>query len=218
MSLTGRMHVTWEVFMPVPSPGPRAAIRIHAYFAGADQQGLPQRMAAALRHGRCGLGRRVVRLARHRKAIALAGRLRDHHAFRLRSQAQHPPRRQHAGAGAISASDRGASTGTSPATRWSSSTFDASGRRRAPHHRFAVDRAVPESALYNEYYRRIGIDHVVAVPLFVDDGPAGELRAESQRRDFSDRERALLDLVRGRSPRSTANALVGGARISGGCR
>ncbi len=53
-----------------------------------------------------------------------------------------------------------------------------------------------ESALYNEYYRRIGIDHVVAVPLFVDRGLLVSFVLNRNRTDFSDRECALLDLVR----------------------
>jgi DNA-binding CsgD family transcriptional regulator len=53
-----------------------------------------------------------------------------------------------------------------------------------------------ESALYNEYYRRIGIDHVVAVPLFVDRGLLVSFVLNRNGRDFSDRERMLLDLVR----------------------
>ena len=35
-------------------------------------------------------------------------------------------------------------------------------------------------ALYSEYYRRIGIDHAMALPLLVDDRTPGELRAEPQ--------------------------------------
>lgn len=53
------------------------------------------------------------------------------------------------------------------------------------------------SSLYNEYYRRIGIDHAVAVPLFVDRGLLVSFVLNRARRDFSDRECALLDLVRG---------------------
>lgn len=54
-----------------------------------------------------------------------------------------------------------------------------------------------ESALYNEYYRRIGIDHAVAVPLFVDRGLLVSFVLNRKRRDFSARDCALLDLVRG---------------------
>jgi len=53
-----------------------------------------------------------------------------------------------------------------------------------------------ESALYNEYYRRIGIDHVIAVPLFVDRGLLVSFVLNRNGKDFSDRERMLLDLVR----------------------
>ena len=53
------------------------------------------------------------------------------------------------------------------------------------------------SELYNEYYRRIGVDRVVAVPLFVDKGLLVSFVLNRIGRDFSDRECALLDLVRG---------------------
>jgi DNA-binding CsgD family transcriptional regulator len=49
--------------------------------------------------------------------------------------------------------------------------------------------------LYSEYYRRIGIDHVVAVPVEVDSGTLVSFVLNRSRRDFSDRECALLDLV-----------------------
>ena len=58
-------------------------------------------------------------------------------------------------------------------------------------------RAFRSSGLYNEYYRRIGIDHAVAVPLFVDKGLLVSFVLNRIGRDFSDRECALLDLVRG---------------------
>ncbi|HEX8013196.1 MAG TPA: helix-turn-helix transcriptional regulator [Casimicrobiaceae bacterium] len=51
-------------------------------------------------------------------------------------------------------------------------------------------------ALYNEYYRKIGIDHVVAVPMFVDRRLLVSFVLNRTKRDFSDRECALLDLVR----------------------
>jgi DNA-binding CsgD family transcriptional regulator len=53
-----------------------------------------------------------------------------------------------------------------------------------------------ESALYNEYYRRIGIDHVIAVPLFVDQRLLVSFVLNRNGLDFSDRDCALLDLVR----------------------
>ena len=53
-----------------------------------------------------------------------------------------------------------------------------------------------ETALYNEYYRRIRIDHVVALPIEVDAGTLVSFVLNRSRRDFSDRDRAVLDLVR----------------------
>jgi DNA-binding CsgD family transcriptional regulator len=53
-----------------------------------------------------------------------------------------------------------------------------------------------ESALYNEYYRRIGIDHAMAVPLMVDRGLLVSFVLNRTKRDFSERERMFLDLVR----------------------
>lgn len=51
-------------------------------------------------------------------------------------------------------------------------------------------------ALFNEYYRRIGIDHAVALPVLVRDGLLVSFVLNRSRRDFSDRERTLLDLLR----------------------
>jgi len=51
------------------------------------------------------------------------------------------------------------------------------------------------SALYSEYYQRIGIDHVVAMPIEVDDEVLVSFVLNRKRRDFSDRERELLDRV-----------------------
>ena len=51
------------------------------------------------------------------------------------------------------------------------------------------------SALYSEYYRRIGIDHVVAVPIEVGDDVLVSFVLNRKRRDFSDRDRELLDRV-----------------------
>jgi DNA-binding CsgD family transcriptional regulator len=58
------------------------------------------------------------------------------------------------------------------------------------------DAAFRETPLYNDYYRRIGIDHVIAVPLYVDRGLLVSFVLNRNGRDFSDREKALLDLVR----------------------
>ena len=52
------------------------------------------------------------------------------------------------------------------------------------------------SALYNDYYRRIRIDHAIALPIFVRDGLLVSFVLNRTRRDFTDRERALLDVLR----------------------
>ena len=51
------------------------------------------------------------------------------------------------------------------------------------------------SALYSEYYRRIGIDHVVAVPIEVDDDVLVSFVLNRTRRDFADGDLELLDRV-----------------------
>ena len=53
-----------------------------------------------------------------------------------------------------------------------------------------------ETALYDEYYRRIGIDHAMALPLLVDADTLVSLVLNRSRRDFSDRDCAVLELVR----------------------
>jgi DNA-binding CsgD family transcriptional regulator len=53
-----------------------------------------------------------------------------------------------------------------------------------------------ETPLYNEYYRRIGIDHVIALPIQVDARTLVSFVLNRRGRDFSDRERDVLDLLR----------------------
>lgn len=53
-----------------------------------------------------------------------------------------------------------------------------------------------EGELYAEYYRRIGIDHAVALPVHLDDGWLVSFVLNRRGRDFDDREVALLDEVR----------------------
>jgi DNA-binding CsgD family transcriptional regulator len=53
-----------------------------------------------------------------------------------------------------------------------------------------------ESALFNDYYRRVRIDHAMALPIYVRDGLLVSFVLNRTRRDFSSRERALLELVR----------------------
>lgn len=52
------------------------------------------------------------------------------------------------------------------------------------------------SALYADYYRPVGIDHVIALPLHVDDGWLVSFVLNRRGREFSARELALLDSVR----------------------
>ncbi len=49
------------------------------------------------------------------------------------------------------------------------------------------------TALYTDYYRRVGIDHAIALPLHVDDRLLVSFVLNRKGRDFSDRERVLLD-------------------------
>ncbi len=51
------------------------------------------------------------------------------------------------------------------------------------------------SALFADYYRRVGLDHAVALPLFVDGRTLVSFVLNRKRRDFSDRDRAVLDLT-----------------------
>jgi len=60
---------------------------------------------------------------------------------------------------------------------------------RVPFSRFR------HTGLYSEYYRRIGIDHAVALPVHVDDGTLISFVLNRRGRDFSERERERLDLV-----------------------
>jgi DNA-binding CsgD family transcriptional regulator len=52
------------------------------------------------------------------------------------------------------------------------------------------------SALYSDYYRRIGMDHALALPLRVDERLLVSFVLNRKGRDFSDRECELLDVLR----------------------
>ncbi|GMV59978.1 hypothetical protein FBR04_01955 [Betaproteobacteria bacterium PRO7] len=52
-----------------------------------------------------------------------------------------------------------------------------------------------ETDLYNDYYRWVGVDHVVALPLHVDDQWLVSFVLSRARRDFSDRDTAVLNAV-----------------------
>jgi DNA-binding CsgD family transcriptional regulator len=57
-------------------------------------------------------------------------------------------------------------------------------------------REFRRGALYADYYRPVGIDHVIALPLYQADGWLASFVLNRRGRDFSDRELALLDSVR----------------------
>lgn len=58
------------------------------------------------------------------------------------------------------------------------------------------DQDFHRTPLFNEYYRAIHIDHVMAVPLYVDDKLLVSFVLNRANRGFDDHERALLDLIR----------------------
>lgn len=62
------------------------------------------------------------------------------------------------------------------------------------------------TGLYNDYYRRIGIHHAIAVPLLRNREWLVSFVLNRTRRDFSDRESELLDLVRPHLARAYAAA------------
>lgn len=75
--------------------------------------------------------------------------------------------------------------------------FHGHGRGRGAHR---ISDSVPfarfrHTALYHEYYRRIGIDHAIALPLLADGRLLVSFVLNRRGRDFSDRERCVLDLV-----------------------
>jgi DNA-binding CsgD family transcriptional regulator len=64
-----------------------------------------------------------------------------------------------------------------------------------------INELLPESRfrhtpLYNDYYRVIGIDHVMAVPIHVDRRYLVSFVLNRSKRGFSDRDRARLEVMR----------------------
>jgi DNA-binding CsgD family transcriptional regulator len=57
-------------------------------------------------------------------------------------------------------------------------------------------RAFRNSALHADYYRRIGISHVMALPLWIDKENVISVVFNRSRADFKDGEQAVLDAVR----------------------
>jgi DNA-binding CsgD family transcriptional regulator len=74
------------------------------------------------------------------------------------------------------------------------------GGRLHPHvHRISDSMslsAFQRTPLYADYYRRIGIDHVLALPVHQSNGWLVSWVLNRKGRDFTDREAALLDQVR----------------------
>lgn len=60
----------------------------------------------------------------------------------------------------------------------------------------AAAEAFRASALYNEYYRAIRIDHVTAVPIYVDRRFLVSFVLNRSGSPFTDRERGLLEIAR----------------------
>ena len=58
------------------------------------------------------------------------------------------------------------------------------------------DQDFHRTPLFNEYYRAIRIDHVMAVPLYVDDKLLVSFVLNRVNHGFDDHDRALLDLIR----------------------
>jgi DNA-binding CsgD family transcriptional regulator len=56
--------------------------------------------------------------------------------------------------------------------------------------------AFRQSPVFTDYYRRIGIAHVMALPLWIDDANVISLVFNRARSDFTDAERAMLDVLR----------------------
>ena len=57
-------------------------------------------------------------------------------------------------------------------------------------------RAFRATPLYADYYARVGLDHALALPLYVDDRLLVSFVFNRRGRDFSDGERDLLELLR----------------------
>jgi DNA-binding CsgD family transcriptional regulator len=56
--------------------------------------------------------------------------------------------------------------------------------------------AFRSSALHADYYRRIGINHVMALPLRIDNANVISVVFNRSHRDFANRERAVVDAIR----------------------
>jgi DNA-binding CsgD family transcriptional regulator len=71
------------------------------------------------------------------------------------------------------------------------------GGRSAQRMSDAVGRVdFQRSALYADYYRRIGLEHAIAVPLYQDKDTLVSIVLNRHRLDFSERDRERLELLR----------------------
>jgi len=70
-----------------------------------------------------------------------------------------------------------------------------------------------ETALYNDYYRRVGLNHALALPLRMDGRELVSFVLNRHGRDFSDRELALLDALRRPLARLLDRVDVAGRRL-----
>ncbi|MFZ2648691.1 MAG: LuxR C-terminal-related transcriptional regulator [Burkholderiaceae bacterium] len=95
------------------------------------------------------------------------------------------------GAGARASFDR--HFNTHPLVRYHGLEGGCNVRRISDSVPFAAFR---ETALYHEYYRSVGIDHAVALPVHVGDGWLVSFVLNRRGSDFCEREVALLDQVR----------------------
>jgi DNA-binding CsgD family transcriptional regulator len=80
-----------------------------------------------------------------------------------------------------------------PLVRFHAATHDGGAHRISDSMRGDEFRA---TALYADYYAKVGLDHALALPLHVDSRLLVSFVFNRKRRDFSDRERELLELVR----------------------
>jgi hypothetical protein len=69
-------------------------------------------------------------------------------------------------------------------------------RFHSSHPRGPTQRISRNSALHADYYRRIGINYVMALPLHIDDANVISVVFIRNHSDFKDGERGLLDAIR----------------------
>ena len=93
--------------------------------------------------------------------------------------------------------------------------FHGAGRRLVSHRisDSLSQTGFRRTGLYNDYYRRIGIDHVIAVPLLIEGDVLVSFVLNRSRSDFSDRETEWLDLVRPHLARMYCDASTRGGEI-----